>query len=121
MKSTNGRYTAIQRVLVIDNRSIMGAGVETLLASSGKLQVIGSAPKNEDELVHDVWQFSPDVIILSKQSQITDPIRLLRLLDNYRSFRLIVVSEDDNMMEVYEKRQVTARVQSDLATAVQWN
>ncbi|MCB9419573.1 MAG: response regulator transcription factor [Ardenticatenaceae bacterium] len=121
MKSANGRYTTTQRVLVIDNDSIMGAGVETLLANSEKLQVIGTAPQNEDDIVHDVWQFSPDVIILNYQSQLTTPVRLLSLLNNYRSFRLIVVSEDDNMMEVYEKRQFTARHHSDLATAVQWN
>ena len=121
MKSANGRYTTTQRVLVIDNHSIMGAGVETLLANSEKLQVIGSTPQNEDDLVRDVWQFSPDVIILNHQSKLTNPVRLLSLLDNYRSFRLIVVSEDDNTMEVYEKRQITARHHSDLATAVQWN
>jgi hypothetical protein len=45
----------------------------------------------------------------------------MTLLKSYRSFRLIVVSEDDNTMEVYEKRQMTARRRSDLATAVQQN
>jgi DNA-binding NarL/FixJ family response regulator len=99
----------------------MGAGVETLLSSSGQLQVIGAAPRDEEDLVQNVWRYSPDVIILSNQSQLTDPVRLLDLLKDYRSFRLIIVSEDDNTMEVYEKRQVTARQQSDLMTAVQWN
>jgi DNA-binding NarL/FixJ family response regulator len=121
MKSTNGRYTTTQRVLVIDNRSIMGAGVETLLSDTRHLQVIGTTPQDEDSLVNDVWQFSPDVIILSNQSRLTDPARLMTLLKSYRSFRLIVVSEDDNTMEVYEKRQMTARRRSDLATAVQQN
>lgn len=121
MKSANGRYKTTYRVLVIDNRSIIGAGVETLLSNAGHLQVIGTEPQDENDLVRDVWQFSPDVIILSKQSQLIDPVRLLDLLKNYRSFRLIVVSEDDNTMEVYEKRQVTASHHSDLATAVQWN
>lgn len=118
MKSANGRYTTTQRVLVIDNRSIMGAGVETLLSNAGHLQVIGTTPQDETDLVSDVWQFSPDVIILSNQSQLVDPVRLMILLKNYRSYRLIVVSENDNTMEVYEKRQVTARQRSDLATAV---
>jgi chemotaxis response regulator CheB len=121
MKSTNGRYTGTQRVLVIDNHTIMGAGVEALLSNSKNLQIIGTTPQTEDDLVQDVWQFSPDVIILNYQSEITDPVRLLSLLNHYRSFRLIVVSEDDNTMEIYEKRQVTASHRSDLATAVQWN
>ena len=121
MKSANGRYTSTNRVLVIDNRSIMGAGVETLLSNSGQLQVVGTTPQDEADLVASIWQLSPDVIILSSQAQLTDPVRLLNLLKDYRSFRLIVVSEDDNTMEVYEKRQMTARQQSDLTTAVQWN
>lgn len=122
MKSANGRFTGIQRVLVIDNRTIMGAGVETLLSNSTKLQVIGTTPQNEDDVVRDVWLYSPDVIILSQKTQLTDPVRLLTLLNNYRSFRLIVVSEDDNTMEIYEKRHVTASHHSDLeAAAVQWN
>lgn len=122
MKSANGRFTGIQRVLVIDNRTIMGAGVETLLSNSTKLQVIGTTPQNEDDVVRDVWLYSPDVIILSQKTQLTDPARLLTLLNNYRSFRLIVVSEDDNTMEIYEKRHVTASHHSDLeAAAVQWN
>ncbi len=121
MKSANGRVTGIQRVLVIDNRTIMGAGVETLLSNSAKLQVIGTTPQNEDDVVRDVWLYSPDVIILSQKTQLTDPVRLLTLLNNYHSFRLIVVSEDDNTMEIYEKRHVTASHHSDLETAVQWN
>lgn len=120
-KSANGRYTTTQRVLVIDNRSIMGAGVEALLSNSEKLRVIGTTPEDETDLVRHVWQFLPDVIILSNQSQLTDPVHLLTLLNNYRSFRLIVVSEDDNTMEIYEKRQTIASHRSDLATAVQWN
>jgi chemotaxis response regulator CheB len=121
MKSANGRYTTTHRVLVIDNRSLMGAGVEVLLSNSHKLQVIGTVPEDEEELVRAVWQFSPDVIIMSLQTQMTDPVRLLTLLNDYHSFRLIVVSEDDNTMEVYEKRQVRASHKSDLAAAVQWN
>jgi DNA-binding NarL/FixJ family response regulator len=121
MKSTNGRYTPTQRVLIIDNRSIMGAGIETLLSDTRHLQIIGTAPQDENDLVNDVWQYSPDVIILSNQSQLTDPARLMTLLKRYRSFRLIVVNEDDNSMEVYEKRRVVARQRSDLATAVQQN
>lgn len=121
MKSANGYSATAHRVLVIDNRSILGAGVETLLSNSGHLQVVGSVPNDEMDLLRHVWRFTPDVIVLSSQSQLTNPIRLLSLLKNYGSFRLIVVSEDDNTMEVYEKRQVTARGQDDLATAIRHN
>jgi DNA-binding NarL/FixJ family response regulator len=121
MKSTNGRYAATHRVLVIDNKSIMGAGVEALLSGSHQFQVVGTTPQDENDLVHRIWQYLPDVIILSHHSGLIEPSRLLDLLKDYHSFRLIVVWEDNNTMEVYEKRQITAREQSDLTTAVRWN
>lgn len=120
MKSANGRHAA-QRVLIIDNRSIMGAGIEALLANSDQLQITGAVPQDENDLVRIIWQFSPDVIILNHQLQLTDPAHLLTLLKEYHSFRLIVVNEDDNTMEIYEKRQITTKHHSDLTTAVQWN
>ena len=91
MKSANGRTATAHRVLVIDNHSIMGAGVETLLSNSGYLQVVGSTPNDEMDLLRHVWRFTPDVIVLSNQSRLTNPIRLLSLLKNYGSLIMMLL------------------------------
>lgn len=110
MKFANGRYTKRQRVLVFDNRPNQDAGVTKLLANAERFQVMNVTSPDEDALVQDVWQFLPDVIILSKQSRLISPARLLALLKNYLSFHLIIVSEDGNTMEVHEKQP--AKVQT---------
>lgn len=123
MKSANGRLaTSSQRILVVDNRSIFGAGVEQLLSNTNTqqhLQIAGIVPQDELELIREVWRYSPDVIILSNQSQVTNPIKLISLLKDYQRFRLIVVSETDNTIEVYEKRHIVAKQQTDLLAVVQ--
>lgn len=121
MLSTNGRHNPSQRVLIVDNHTIMGAGVKKLLSNTGRLQIVNSTPLAETDLIHDVQLFMPDVIILSNRSQLTTPIRLLSLLKNQNAFRLIVVSEDDNTIEVYDKQQIMAERETDLAKAVRAN
>lgn len=121
MKSANGHLAMSHRVLIIESHSVMGAGVEALLSSSGYLQVVGSAPQNEMDLLRQIWRLTPDVIVLSQRSQLTGPIRLLSLLKDYGSFRIIVVSEDENVLEVYEKECVVVRRPDDLTTAVGQN
>lgn len=119
MKATNGCLTTLKRVLVVDNHSILGASVEKLLSNSKQLQIAGIIPQSELALIEDIWRFMPDVIVLSGRSQLTNPARLLSSLKNYRSFRLIVISENDNTIEVYEKRQITVKEQNDLMEMVQ--
>lgn len=110
MNFANGRYTQKQRVLVVDNHSHWDAGVTKLLANGERFQIKHAATQDENDLVHNVWQFLPDVIILSKQSRLISPARLLALLENYLSFHLIIVSEEGNTMEVHEKQP--AKVQT---------
>jgi hypothetical protein len=110
MKFANGRYTQKQRVLVVDNRPNRDAGVTKLLANAERFQVMSATSSDEDTLVQDVWQFLPDVIVLSKQSHLISPARLLALLENYLSFHLVIVSEDGNTMEVHERQP--AKVQT---------
>ncbi len=118
MTAINRHLTTLKRVLVVGNDSILGASVEKLLSNSKHLQIVGIAPQSELALVDDVWRFMPDVIILSNRSQLTNPMRLLSYLRNYCSFRLIVVGESDNTIEIYEKQQITVDGQSDLIEIV---
>ena len=121
MKSANGRLTASKRVLVVDNHSILGTGVEELLSNIDQLQIIGVNPADEVDLLQDIWQLVPDVIILSDRSSIISPTQLLFQLKYYPSVRLIVVSEDENTLDIYDKRQIMTRQRADLTTAVQSN
>lgn len=119
MKSANGHLTDLQRVLIVDNDSLLGAEVGQLLSMRRCYQVIIVSPEDEIDLLRDVWRLSPDVVILNNQSRVTNPIRLLSHLKDFGSFRLLVVGEDDNMIEVYEKRRIMAQEGSELTAAIQ--
>ena len=122
MNSGNGRLAKGNlKILVVDNRSILGASMEKLLSSSGHIQIIDIVSENELELVHDIRLFSPDVIVLSDRSRLINPVRLISLLEEFHAFHLIVVSETDNTIEVYEKRQIKVAQHIDLINAVQIN
>ena len=118
MKSANGRLKASQRVLIVNNRSLIGAGVEKLLSNSGHLQIIGADPQNENDLVKDIWHFLPDIVIMSDQTPFRSPTMLLSLLQNYSALRLIIVSEKDNSLEIYEKRRIETKQIADFTIAV---
>ena len=114
MKKTNGRSTIFNRVLVVDNQGIMGGGLEKLISHDKDLEVWGIAAQYEQTLVQEIERIQPDIIILILESQLISPCRLLGLLRDYGRLRIIVVSDDSNVMDVYDKQQVTAHNQGSL-------
>ncbi|MCP4424269.1 MAG: hypothetical protein GY803_07260, partial [Chloroflexi bacterium] len=110
-----------QRILIVNNHLLMGAGVEKLLSSSGQSQIIGSSFQSEADLVRDIWHYLPDIVIMSAQFHQITPTRLLSLLENYGSLRLIAVSEKDNSLEIYEKQRIKTESLADLTIAAHNN
>jgi hypothetical protein len=92
-------------VLVVDNLGIMGAGVEAFLFGEQSLEVLGIAVESETSLLQEIWRLWPDTIILTVESQITTPPRLLGLLQDYGRLRIILVSANNNLFEVYDRQQ----------------
>lgn len=114
MKAINGRSTAFNRVLVIGNQGILGAGIEKLLAGDQALEVIGVAGVNEQTLVQKIWQLQPDTIILTLEPEVISPSRLLELLQDYGRLRIILTSADSNVIDIYDRQQIVANNPSSL-------
>jgi DNA-binding NarL/FixJ family response regulator len=95
------------RVLIVDNQGIMGAGLEKLLSEEPSLEVYGTSTKRETTLLQEIWHFQPDIIILTAESKGTSPTWLLNLLKDYGGVRIILISMDQNVFEVYDKQQIT--------------
>lgn len=116
MNVINGRSTAINRVLVVDNLVLMGAGLECLLSEELTLEVFGVAIDSEAALVEDIRRLQPDIIILIQEMEITTPSRLLGLLNEYGRLRIISVSYTSNLFEIYDKQPIAI---NDRATLVE--
>ena len=106
MHTKTGRSATFNRILVVDNQGVMGAGLETLLSGDAALEVWGVALAGEQALVQEIQRIEPDVIILIRESQEVSPGRLLDLLADYGRLRIISVSMNSNAIEVYNKQPV---------------
>jgi chemotaxis response regulator CheB len=107
MKAITRRSTTVNRVLIVDNQGIMGAGLERLLSEEPSLEVLGITTKSETTLIKEIWHLQPDIIILTVESQGINPTRLMNLLSDFTSLRIILVSMTSNVFEVYDRQQIS--------------
>lgn len=109
MNAIVSRSVNFNRVLIVDNQGIMGAGMEKLLSEEPSLEVFGITTESETILVQNIFRLQPDIIILISEFQETTPIRLLNLLYDYGRLRIITVSMYRNVFEIFDKQQITTK------------
>jgi DNA-binding NarL/FixJ family response regulator len=107
------RVTDVRRVLIVENQTLLGAGVHNLVGDETGLEVRGVSPHDHTELIRDIQRFQPDIVILNKVSQLIAPLNLLAALENHTQLQLIVVSADDNRVCIYAKRQLLVKRAAD--------
>ncbi len=105
-------------VLIVHNRSLLSAGIESLLMCEANLDVFGVFPNNEASLLRAIGRYQPDVIILDKSSRITNSIRLLTLLEEYPRMRIVEVNPENNLISLYGKYHILITQVADFLTAV---
>ena len=103
----------MRRVLIVENQTLLGAGVHNLVGDETGLEVRGVSPHDHTELIRDIQRFQPDIVILNKVSQLIAPLNLLAALENHTQLQLIVVSADDNRVCIYAKRQLLVKRAAD--------
>lgn len=124
MESFNGRSMGCNRVLVVDNQPLMGAGLERLLAAEEQLQVIGVTFRSEEELVQDIWRTTPDILILTVEPQPINPYHLWQQLADYGRLCIIQISLYSNTVQIFDMQQLTIHDQhhagenEDLMTSI---
>jgi len=97
----------VQRVLIVENKLLLGAGIETLLANEPEVDVIGITPVDENSLIQEIYHIQPDVVVLDAETTLIDPNnkQLSQLQENLQ-FRTITVSANDNLIRVYDKQEI---------------
>lgn len=107
-----------QHVLLVENDLLLGAGIETLLSREPNIEVIGISSCDVDELIERIRYLRPEVIILDEAIYLSYSSRLLVLLHLYHKLRLIIVSTDDNLVHIYDKKDVLLTEITDLVNIV---
>jgi DNA-binding NarL/FixJ family response regulator len=99
---------------VVQNQILMGAGVQNLLGGEADLEVVGISPCDQVELAGEIRRLRPDSVILDRDSQWLNPTQLLATLQDCPELRLVVVSAVDNLVCIYDKRQLLTSRARDL-------
>lgn len=103
-----------QRVLVVENDLLLGAGIENLLLRESNLDVIGISCWDEEEMIRKIRYLQPATVILDEASFLTHSIRLLARLMQDHELKLVIVNADNNMIQVYHKQNILLMQSSDL-------
>jgi hypothetical protein len=102
--------------MVVHTRWLSGQGLQRLLADVTDLEVIGHDPKDQADLLRAFRRVRPDVVLLTKGLEDLDDVEnvigLLVSTGRSLNYRVIVLREKDNLVSIYDKRQLTI---SDLA------
>jgi DNA-binding NarL/FixJ family response regulator len=104
----------VPRVLVVDNGRLLGAGIESLLGVEIDLEVIGVSSDSRAGLIEEIRRFQPGVIVLDKDTYLTDPTSLLISLEDYSEVRVVQVSANSDLVCIYDKEQVLLTQGADL-------
>jgi len=103
-------------VLLLDGNNILSAGLASLLTEHQSLQLEHLAKVDDASILEAIQRHLPDVIAITE----TDPCdvtRILKLLETTRPddpWRIMIVRQDSNRIDIYDKRQVMINHQRDV-------
>ncbi len=106
------------RVLVIQSKSILAAGITSLLQQQGTFEVERFGFQSKVRVCEELDRFRPDVIILDTSLGPTKISSLLSLLEVHQQLRLLVISLENNKVQVYEKQDQSINTLENLIKVI---
>lgn len=110
------------RVVVISRReSLLGRAVEYLSADEREWMIIKvSDTGNFADLIRKVEEAKPNIVIISQDVQANDERLSIRLLQDCRELKkVILVSLEENKLEVFCKQKIQVKSVQDLFSEVE--
>jgi hypothetical protein len=103
-----------QRVLVSTKEMLLGAGIESMLMRQNELALISTISHNTIELINKIHRHKPEVIILDEKMYQDSVSELMACINERPEMRLVVVSDSENRIQIYNKRQLQVTQSMDL-------
>jgi DNA-binding NarL/FixJ family response regulator len=103
-----------KRILIVGDKLLLGAGVEYLLSREDGLDLVGIDPCDELTLGEIIEHVQPQVVVVDEAMSQANSLDLLSLLKKPLNFKLMVVSADSDLIEVYERQQFLVTQPADL-------
>lgn len=121
-KPDAGNVAKSKTVIVWGQNNLLGWSVDFFLSSQKDWRVINLSDKRgTDVLILEVENEHPDAVIVYQQACAKNMYLPVQLLQNYPGLTVISVNPDDNLMEVYNKRDIHIEEIGDFISGVNNN
>lgn len=109
-------------LLVAQQPDLLNQALAGLLQKAdGRHALITSEARSLEELMAEIADLMPDVIVLGESKPLAAREMLAPLLMAYPELRVIVVSEDTNWLHVFHKKDLLLTRQSDLLDLINFD
>lgn len=108
----------LKRVLILSRERPLLAGVEGLLKKEPDISLSSISTMDVNTLAQEFELEQPEVIIVDDSFPATELAALLNLLPACTELRLVVLSNTENKLAVYEKREIQVNQSADLIATV---
>jgi hypothetical protein len=112
--------TKSKTIVLWGREDLLSSSVELFLTAQKGWHVISiSDEENFDALLLAVDKVHPDVVILQQGDRAGNSNLPIKLLQDHPKLKVITVSLNDNLMEVYSKQNILVKSASDLISVVE--
>jgi hypothetical protein len=109
-----------RKVIVWGKNDLLSSSVISFLSALKDWEVINlSNGQGIDDLIQEVETIRPDAIIIYQRYCARSAHLPAQLLSIYSGISVITINSDDNLMEIYNKKQVNVREPSDFISAIE--
>jgi hypothetical protein len=105
--------------MVVHSELVFGGGVLSLLATVAGLELNGYDPRDQADLLQAVSRVRPNDVILTRGfMDLADVAFLLTSQRGDPNMRVIVLSPDDNLVHIFDSRQMVVASLMELFTLI---
>jgi hypothetical protein len=107
--------------LAVRNNSLLKQAVSSLLDDmANSLDLFESKMDNVDDLLKEISEVDPDMILLEESSPFSDESLLVRLMVTKPGLPFIVISAEANLMHIVHRETVQLSSSADLISAINY-
>ncbi|MEE9459916.1 MAG: hypothetical protein V3V84_09165 [Candidatus Bathyarchaeia archaeon] len=111
----------VKSVIIVLDESVIGRGVERLLSREMDLNVTCVPFIDDKALIDLIEKFQPDVVIVDGSLIFGRRIDFLSLLRSGLNMSVLVLSNQDNRINIYNHQEILVTQSTDLISAIRGN
>jgi len=107
-------------IVVWGGEDILSSSIELFLAAKQDWKVVRISNKKDlDAVILAVETTQPDIVIIHQECIKDQTNSALQLLKRHPAIKVITISLENNVMDVYSKKKILVKQASDLITVIE--